>query len=82
MGPVIKAVKHYKADCLVADVAESITEGFKQAMGYDSIDDFSRVVCFQHAKRNVDKHLTSIEKSIKEKIKVDFLIFLISYITD
>ena len=84
---VSKAVKQctgedYKPDCLVADAAGSITEGFMQAMEYDSIDDFSRVVCFQHVKRNVDKHLSSTEKSIREKIKVDFLILQASQSKD
>ena len=39
------------------------------AMRYKSIEEFSRVICFQHVKRNVDKYLAYNES--KDDIKSD-----------
>jgi hypothetical protein len=87
---VSKAVKQvtgedYKPNCLVADAASSISNGFLNAYFYKDHSDFKRVVCYQHVKRNVDKHTTLIEKEKRAKIKVNqlrhrnFFIYFFNY---
>ena len=61
----------YRPTCLVADSAGAITNGFKSAMNYGSIEDFLRVICRQHVKRNVDKHLNLASKESKDSIRED-----------
>ncbi len=64
----------YKPNCLVADAASEITNGFKNAFS-DKASDFKRVVCYQHVKRNVEKHLGLMSKETKADIKVLNLLF-------
>ena len=72
---VAKAVEQvtnevYKPICLVADAASAISNGFMSAYCYKKASDFKRVVCYQHVRRNVDKHLGLMDKEDKVKIKV------------
>ncbi len=75
---IINAVKLvsgeiYRPNCLVADAAGAITKGFMSAMGYNSVEEFKRVVCYQHVSRNIDKHIGSINKEARVQIKDDVL---------
>ncbi len=65
---VAKAVQQcedieYRPTILVADAASSITKGFRRAFNY-SEGEFTRVVCWQHVKRGVIKHLNLVSTLI------------------
>ena len=47
----------YKPNILVADSADSITSGFKEVFG----NEFTRVICWEHVKRAIDKRLIRIK---------------------
>ncbi len=61
----------YRPDTLIADAAEAITNGFMSAFDYASIDDFNRLMCYPHVDRNVDQHLKSVSKEIRDEIDTD-----------
>jgi len=72
---VAKAVQQcedieYRPTILVADAASSITKGFRRAFNY-SEGEFTRVVCWQHVKRGVIKHLNLVSKEERGSIKDD-----------
>ena len=60
----------YRPSCLIADAAGAITKGFMLAMDYGR-KEFSRVICWQHVKRNVDKHLNLSDPGVKNNLKED-----------
>ena len=64
----------YRPSCLVADSAGAITKGFASAMGYGVNDLFYRVVCWQHVKRNIEKHLNLVSKENNCEIKEDIYV--------
>ena len=47
----------WKPDTLMADGAESITNGFMKAFGYTSTDQFTRLMCWPHVERNCTKNM-------------------------
>ena len=57
--------------CLVADSAGAITNGFTSSMNYAALNIFLLVVCYQHVRRSVDKHLNLATKEFKLDIKDD-----------
>ncbi len=61
----------YRPSILVADSAGSITNGFMSAMNYGSTEDFIRVICWQHVKRNVEKHLNLVNAASRDSMRVD-----------
>ena len=70
-----KAVKQcyevdYRPTALIADAASAITNGFSEAFLYE-VDQFTRVVCWQHVKRGIDKHMNLVSKDVRRSIKVD-----------
>ena len=56
----------YRPHVLLADAAGSISKGFMKAFKYNSYDDFKRIVCYQHVKRAIKKHLNLVE-NIKDR---------------
>ena len=50
----------YKPKVLQADAAPSITKGFKKAFGYSDTD-FTRLNCWPHVQRNLEKKVKSIK---------------------
>ena len=61
----------YRPSCLIADAAGAITNGFMAAFNYGSIEDFSRVICWQHVKRNLEKRLPKVTPEFKQDVKDD-----------
>ena len=61
----------YRPTCLVADADGAITNGLMNSMKYKSISEFSRVVCWQHVKRAIEKHLCLVSKEFKNEVKSD-----------
>ena len=47
------------------------TNGFMSAFNYGSIEDFVRVICWQHVKRNLEKRLPLIKKEDRDELKGD-----------
>ncbi len=72
--------KDYKPTCLVADAAGQITNGFMNAYSYESVSEFKRIVCYQHVRRNIDKHTHLMDKNDKINIKVKILIYMLRVI--
>ena len=67
----------YRPTCLVADSAGAITNGFKKAFKYAALDIWLRVVCWQHVRRCVEKHLNLVNDnlaSVKLEIRDDIFI--------
>jgi len=62
----------YKPNVLIADGAEAITNGFKQAFEYESINDFHRVMCWAHVHRNVSPKINKIKSKGKYLTKPIF----------
>lgn len=61
----------YKPDILIADGAEAITNGFMGVFNYESIDNFTRVMCWAHVNRAVDTATKPIDEEHKSKIRLD-----------
>jgi len=62
----------YSPKTLVADAAGAITKGFMRAFGYNFHREFTRVVCWQHVKRNIEKHLVLVvNKEARDEIRHD-----------
>lgn len=61
----------YKPSILIADGAEAITNGFKKAFGYNSIDEFTRIMCWAHVVKAIEKRLNGIDE--KDDIFSDIL---------
>ncbi len=70
----------YRPKSLVADAAGEISNGFMRAYSYKSTEEFKRVVCYQHVKRNVAKHTHLMNKTDKVQIKVLFKLVLRIYL--
>jgi len=66
--------KEYRPNCLVADAAGAITRGFQRAFSYESIDDYSRVVCWQHVKRACLQRILSVQRELRESLKADLYV--------
>jgi hypothetical protein len=56
----------YKPNCLIADAAPAIHNGFMAAQV--SLDEFCRVMCWSHVERNCEEWMRSIEHETREKI--------------
>ena len=62
----------FRPNCLVADGADAITNGFMKAFNYMSIDDFIRIMCWPHVDRAYKPKLASIkDKEIENAIEDD-----------
>jgi hypothetical protein len=44
----------YRADCLIADAAPAIHNGFMNAFQYTKLDEFMRIMCWSHVERLID----------------------------
>ena len=62
----------YKPNALQADAAEAITNGFMAAFGYNSVDEFIRLMCWAHVWRACEK------KAPNEAIFVDIVAMQLS----
>ena len=56
---------------LMADAAESITNGFMSAFNYASIDDFIRLMCWPHTDRNIEQHCKGLDEASLREIDTD-----------
>ena len=64
--------EEYKPDTLMADAAEAITNGFTAAFNYESIDDFTRLMCWPYVDRACEKRLKRIKnEKNRESIQRD-----------
>ena len=61
----------YRPNCLIADAAAAIHNGFMSAYGYKSLSDFYRVVCWSHVDRNCQEKTNGIPEETKDKIIAD-----------
>ena len=52
------------------------------AFDYASIDDFNKLMCYPHVDRNVDQHLKSVSKEIRDEIDTDIDDIQIMYSKD
>jgi hypothetical protein len=69
----------YKPNILIADGAEAITNGFKQAFDYVSINEFHRVMCWAHVHRNVSAKLNKVkDNNNKGKLIITYLNIIIN----
>ena len=56
----------YKPTTWIADGAEAITNGFKKAFGYNSVDEFTRIMCWAHVVKAVEKRLNGIDETFSD----------------
>ncbi|CAF0931529.1 unnamed protein product [Brachionus calyciflorus] len=61
----------FKPEVLIADGVEATTNGFMRTFGYESIDDFTRVMCWAHVYRAIEIKMKSIEESLRNQIRSD-----------
>ena len=61
----------YKPDCLIADAAPAIHNGFKAAFEYNTLDEFLRVMCWSHVERNCEEKSNGIEQKTRDEILND-----------
>ncbi len=47
----------WQPDTLMADAVGAIQNGFMRAFGYNSTDDFNRLMCWPHVQRNCKKNV-------------------------
>ena len=48
---------------LMADAAESITNGFMSVLNYARIDDFIRLMCWPYTDRNIEQHCKGLDEA-------------------
>ena len=58
---------------MIADAAEAITNGFKSAFGYKSNDEFTRIMCWAHVLKAVEKRVKDIKEKEREEILEDII---------
>ncbi len=51
----------YRANVLIADAAEAITNGFTSAFKYENHSEFTRVMCWSHVHLSLLKKVSSIQ---------------------
>ena len=60
----------YRPDILIADGADAITNGFKQAFEYNSKSEFMRVMCWAHMYRLVAPMTSKFTRTRKHQISL------------
>lgn len=61
----------YRPDILIADGAESITNGFMAAFDYETANDFTRIMCWAHVHRKVEEKARPIPQKYRQEIRDD-----------
>ena len=61
----------YRSNCLFADAAPAIHNGFKLPFGYKSLEEFKRVICWSHCERNCEEKSNGIGQQVRDSILSD-----------
>jgi hypothetical protein len=61
----------YKPHTLIADGADAITNGFMTAFGYQSANEFTRIMCWAHVYRKVEEYTKKLPEELRNKIRED-----------
>ena len=62
---------NYRPNCLIADAAPAIHNGFKLAFDYTNLGEFHRIICWSHCERNCEEKSNGITQSIRESVLND-----------
>ncbi|CAF1056797.1 unnamed protein product, partial [Brachionus calyciflorus] len=63
----------YKLEALIAVGAEAITNGFMNAFGFKSTNEFVRIMCLAHVHRDVEQRTKSLDNSKQIRADIDLL---------